>query len=570
MNERVRLPSVLEGSPAQQGSSEQAQMDAFALAGARLRARRPLRNPRLRQIASNLRAKPSEITERELQNYLDKFPQDGEALWLLAQVVMRGGRLREAAPLLVRCLEAAPDLAPARLSYARLLFHFCEFPAVQAQLEYLLERDPANPIFLELKADLLDAMGEVEGLLAIRRQLAADHPGRAECWINYGHALRASGQQDQSVAAYRKAIECRPSIGEAYWSLANLKTFRFSDEDVARMESLVERSDASPSDRIDFLFALGKAYEDRRDYARSWNHYARANAAVRIHVELDPDKTAARVAADKALFTQEFFQSRRDAGCQSKDPIFVLGRLRSGSTLVEQILCSHSSIEATGELTHVRAIVKRLEDIDAPAAGTTYPHILAKLDSSALKALGEEYLENARVHRKLGRPFFVDKNPANYFQLGMILLVFPNAKIIDARRHPAASCLSIFKQNFRDTNRRLNELGHIYREYVELMAHFDRVVPGRIHRVIYEDMVCDPEAEIRKILDYLGLPFEEGCLRFYQTPRTVRTPSSEQVRRPISKEAVDHWRNYEPWLGPLIEGLGSVFTCYPGVPEEFQ
>jgi tetratricopeptide (TPR) repeat protein len=571
MNQRVRPFSLAEGWSVQQDSPVQAELDDFALAEARLRAKRPLRHARLRQIASTLRVKPSEATEGDLRDYLAKCPQDPEAIWLLAQVILHGGRLREAAPLLVRCLEIAPDLAAARFSYAKLLFHFCQFPAVQTQLNYLLETDPANPIFLDLKADLLDAMGDVEGLLAIRRQLATEHPGRAESWIGYGNALKASGQQDQSIACYRKAIECRSSIGEAYWSLANLKTFRFSDEDIARMESILENDPgASPSDRIDLLFALGKAYEDRAQYERSWRNYAKANAAVRIHLQHDPDKTAARVAVDKALFTQEFFRSRREAGCQTNEPIFVVGRLRSGSTLVEQILCSHSCIEATGELTHIRAIVKRLEDIDAPAAGTTYPQILATLDSSVLNALGEEYLESTRVHRRLGRPFFVDKNPANYFQLGMILLVFPNAKIIDARRHPAASCLSIFKQNFRDTNRRLSELGRIYREYVELLAHFERVVPGRIHRVIYEDMVRDPETEIRKILDYLGLPFEEGCLRFHETARAVRTPSSEQVRRPISKEAVDHWRNYEPWLGPLIESLGSVFSCYPDVPQELQ
>jgi hypothetical protein len=234
------------------------------------------------------------------------------------------------------------------------------------------------------------------------------------------------------------------------------------------------------------------------------------------------------------------------------------------------MLCSHSAIEATGELAHIRALSKRLEEVDAPARGTDYPRILAELEPSALAGLGEEYLESTRVHRNLGRPFYIDKNPANYFQLGMILLVLPNAKIIDARRHPAASCLSIFKQNFQLTNLRLSELGRVYRDYVELMAHFDRVLPGRIHRVIYENMVRNPEAEVRRILDYLGLPFEDGCLRFYETERAVHTPSSEQVRRPISNEAVDHWRNYEPWLGPLIESLGSVFTSYPDVPEELR
>jgi tetratricopeptide (TPR) repeat protein len=565
MNEPIQPPTYRAGISGEAGVA-----DAFALAAARLHATRRLGSARLRRIASDIRAKAPERAEQDLREYIAEHPEDADALWLLAHVMMRLGRLREAVPLLERCAELAPDFALARFNYASLLFHFCQFPAALNELEQLLSSDHHNPIFLELKADLLDAMGNAEKLLAIRQRLASEHPDRPESWIGYGHALRASGLQDKSVAAYRKAIECRPSSGEAYWSLANLKTFRFTDGDIAAMEGLLKNPDTPSDDRINLLFALGRAYELLGVYRRSWEHYARGNAALRIHIPRDPDTTTERVAADKALFTREFFQSRSDAGCKARNPIFILGRLRSGSTLVEQILSSHSAIEAIGEITHIRALVKRLEEVDAPARGTDYPRILAELEPSALTALGDEYLENTCVHRKLGRPFFIDKNPVNYFQLGMILLILPNAKIIDARRHPAASCLSIFKQNFRGTNRRLVELGRVYREYVELVAHFDRVLPGRVHRVIYEDMVRDPEAEIRKILDYLGLPFEDGCLRFYETERSVRTPSSEQVRRPISREAVDHWRNYESWLGPLFESLGSVFTSYPDVPEDLR
>ncbi len=567
VNEPIQSSVLRAGATAPAGAT--ADGDAFVRAEARLRTRRRLRNARLRQIASSLGAEEPERVEQELREYLLKYPQDGEALWLLAQVILRANRLREAVPVLARCLELAPDLVLARFNYAKLLFHFNQFQAALDEVERLLAVDPANAKILELKANLLDFTGRGEESLPIWEQLAKENPDRPPSWVAYGNALHAGGKQAESIAAYRKAIACRPSCGEAYWGLANLKSFRFSDGDIATMEGLLKSPDLSPDDRIDVLFALGRAYELNGAYERSWDYYARGNAAARVRVDF-AHTASARVAADKALFTQEFLESRRGAGCKAPDPIFIVGRFRSGSTLLEQILCSHSAIEATGELTHIRAISKRLEEVDAPARGTGYPGILAELQPSALAALGEEYLERARIHRKLGRPFFIDKNPANCFQLGLILLILPNAKIIDARRHPAACCLSMFKQNFKLTNLRLSELGQVYRDYVELMAHFDRILPGRIHRVTYEELVGDPEAEIRKVLDYLGLPFEESCLRFHETKRTVHTPSAEQVRRPISSEGIDYWRNYEPWLGPLLESLGPVLTCYPDVPPELQ
>jgi hypothetical protein len=338
------------------------------------------------------------------------------------------------------------------------------------------------------------------------------------------------------------------------------------------MHEQLRRPDLAPGDRAGFQFALGKAYEDAGDYERSWEQYAKANAAMRIHSTYNPEAHTAAVKANTALFTPEFLRARESWGCKRNDPIFILGRPRSGSTLVEQILASHSAIEGTAELPYIGNLAKRLArrqghgvvlDTDALAA-------LAALGAAEIEALGEEYLESARLHRKTGRPFFIDKKPDNFLFTGMIHLILPNAKIIDARRHPAASCLSTFKLYSVKGRLRITELGASYRNYVELMAHFDRVLPGKIHRVIYEDMVADPESEVRKLLDYLALPFEEQCLRFYETKRTVLTPSSEQVRRPITKEAVDYWRHFEPWLGPLMKSLGSVLTEYPEVPKEFR
>jgi hypothetical protein len=317
-------------------------------------------------------------------------------------------------------------------------------------------------------------------------------------------------------------------------------------------------------------FALAKAFEDLGAYDRSFEQYAKANAATRLRIEYDPNTLSSGVAANKALFTSEFLRSRGGVGCKMRDPIFILGRPRSGSTLVEQILSSHSAIEGTAELPYITLLASRLEQRESTTYGTDYLKVLAGMEPAALTALGEEYIVDTRVHRKLDRPFFIDKKPGNFAHIGLIHLILPNAKIIDARRHPAASCLSMFKHYSSKGRIRLAELGRFYRDYVELMAHFDRVLPGRIHRVIYEDMIADPEAEVRRLLDYLDLPFEESCLRFYETKRTVLTPSSEQVRRPITGEAVDYWRNFEPWLGTLITSLGSVFTEYPSVPEELR
>jgi tetratricopeptide (TPR) repeat protein len=524
----------------------------------------------LKQIASNLRNDRIELAEKELTEHLARYPDDPDAICLMARAVGRLDRPREAESLLARCLELAPDFAAARFSYAKVLVLLNRSGAALTEVDRLLIRDSGNPLFRQLKADILYSIGEDEQSLAISEQLAAENPGRAESWVSYGNGLRAVGFREKSIGAYRKAIESCPSSGSAWWSLANMKNLRFSDADIGAMQEQLKRPDIAPDDRFNLRFSLGKAYEDLRAYDRSWEQYAKANAALRLRVDYDLDNMALRVAGNKALFTGEFLRSRSDAGCKAPDPIFILGRPRSGSTLIEQIVSSHSAIEGTAELPFVPALARRLEEREGRACGMDYPGVLGTLEPAALAALGEEYLESTRVHRKLGRPFFVDKNPANYWHVGTLHLILPNAKIIDARRHPAACCLSMFKQKFSKTNLRLSELGRIYRLYVELLAHFDHVLPGRVHRVMYEDMVANPEAEIRKLLDYLGLPFENSCLRFYETERSIRTPSSEQVRKPISGEAVDHWRNFEPWLAPLIESLGSVFTAYPSVPEELR
>ena len=370
------------------------------------------------------------------------------------------------------------DFVAGRYDYARLLLRLERYAEALAEAERLLSGDNANPLFLQLKADVLSGIGE-EGLALPIWRLTGQAPARPETWIKYGDALRTAGFREESIAAYRKAIECRPFFGRAWFSLAYLKTFRFSEADIAAMRRQLESPGVTADDRINLLFSLGKAYEDRGDYARSFDHYAKGNAARRVQIAEPGSAPPSMVAVQKTMFTEAFFRSRSGVGCKARDPIFVLGRPRSGSTLVEQILAGHPAIEGTAELQYVRNLARRLSGSDGFTFGTQYPQVLETLDPRAFATFGEEYLENARIHRKLGRPHFIDKQPANYLQVGLIHLILPNAKIIDARRHPAASCLSMFTHGYNDNNRRLSELGEIYREYVALMAHFDRVLPGR-------------------------------------------------------------------------------------------
>jgi len=384
-------------------------------------------------------------------------------------------------------------------------------------------------------------------------------------WHSYGHALRTTGQQPEAIAAYRRTIELLPSYGEAYWSLANLKTFRFSAGDIEQMQGQLRRTDLAVADRFHFHFALGKALEDAEDFDRSFEHYAEANRLRRSVIVYEADAVSERVEQTKALFTPGFLEAHRGCGAPDPDPIFIVGLPRAGSTLLEQILSSHSAVEGTMELPDIGAIARELGGRTMDNDASAYPGILATLDRDELRALGERFMESTRIQRKTAAPFFIDKNPNNWLHCGLIQLILPNAKIIDARRHPMSCCFSVFKQHFARGNRfsyDLAELGRYYRDYVDLMAHFDLVMPGRIHRAIYERVVEDTESEVRRLLDYCGLAFEEGCLRFYENERAVRTASSEQVRQPIYRDALEQWTHYQPWLGPLEVALGPALESW--------
>lgn len=525
-------------------------------------------DPELVEAAAALGAQRLDVAERLLRPILKRRPTDVAAIRMLAEVAARLGRYQDAETLLARALELAPGFAAARHNYAAVLHRHNKPLEALAEVELLLAGEPTNASYQLLKAAILGRIGEYEAAAALYEAVLADYPDQAKIWMSYGHTLKTLGRQADAVAAYRRCVALAPSFGEAWWSLANLKTVRFEDADRAAMARELARGDLAGDDRLHLHFALGKALEDAGFDAEAFAHYAQGNGLRRAELRYEADETSRHMRRSKALFTRDFFAERAGWGCAAPDPIFVVGLPRAGSTLIEQILSSHSAVEGTQELPDIISIARRLGGATGADAGA-YPGVLGELTAADARALGEEYLARAQVHRKLGRPFFIDKMPNNFAHLGLICLILPNAKIIDARRHPLGCCFSAFKQHFAQGQAftyGLEDVGRYYADYVELMTRFDAVLPGRVHRVIYEEMVADPERQVRALLAHCGLPFEDACLRFYENDRAVRTASSEQVRQPIFRDAAEHWRRFEPWLAPLKASLGPVLDSYPAAP----
>ncbi|MDB5467736.1 MAG: repeat domain protein [Phenylobacterium sp.] len=526
-------------------------------------------DPELVEAATALCDNDLPAAERRLRDFLKRHPTDVAAIRMLAEAGARLGRYDDAEALLVRCLELAPSFTAARHNYASVLYRQNKAAAAIAEVDGLLAGDPRNPGYRNLRAAALGKIGEYEQSIDTYRSVLEEFPAQPKVWMSLGHGLKTVGRQAEAVAAYRRSLELMPGLGEAWWSLANLKTVRFTSEDVAAMEAQVARADIAPEDRFHLQFALGKALEDAGDEAGSFARYAAGNALRRQTLAYDADETTDHLRRSRALFSAGFFAERAGQGDPAADPIFIVGLPRAGSTLIEQILSSHSQVEGTQELPDIIAIARRIGRESRKAGKGAYPEALAGLPADALAALGAEYLARAQVHRKLGRPFFIDKMPNNFAHIGLIQLILPTAKIIDARRHPLGCCFSGFKQHFAQGQAftyDLEDIGRYYADYVALMDHFDAVLPGRVHRLHYERMVADPEAEVRRLLDHCGLPFEAACLKFYENDRAVRTASSEQVRQPIFTDATDHWRRFEPWLGPLKASLGTVLDAYPEAP----
>ena len=516
------------------------------------------RHPELITAVKLLRAGKLGQAELMVRNLLKKHPADVSAIRVLADIGVKMGQLEDASHLFQRCLELAPDFHPARHSYAMVLLRRQQAEAALLEVEKLLLFEPGNPSYLILKASIQVRIGEHQEALVIYEQVLKDYPNQAKAQMSYGHTLKTVGRLDESIEAYRKCTRLSPEVGEAYWSLANLKTFRFSDDDIETMREQVTAEGGDANDQSHLAFALGKALEDGGQYDESFKFYRRGNAIRRIEHPHDAKINVLESVRQVRTLDPGFFEQRKDWGCQAADPIFIVGLPRAGSTLLEQILASHSQVEGTSELPDIITISRQLGAKSRANPAGKYPETLAEISADQICELGENYLETTRIQRS-NSPFFIDKMPNNFRHIGLIHLILPNSKIIDARRHPMGGCFSGFKQLFakgQTFTYGLEDIGRYYRDYVKLMDHWDAVLPGRVHRVQYEEMVTDTDQQIRALLEYCQLDFEPQCLRFYETSRAVRTPSSEQVRKPIYKEGLEQWRHFESHLGPLKDALG--------------
>lgn len=533
-----------------------------------------IKDPLLLQAANAMWRDDMPAAEQLLKQRLMQTPTDVPAIRMLAEVAMRLGREQDAEHLLERCLQLAPDFTAARFNYAVVLHRRDRSVEAIRELEQLLQSDPRNPSFRNLLAVALSRIGEYSRSREIYAELLREYPANSKVWLSYGHVLKTLGQQGECVDAYRRSIEYQPAFGEAYWSLANLKTFRFTKADLATMQAQLLNTALTENDRLQLHFALGKAYEDQADYAMSFEHYSQGNKLTSDSSDYSAHQTTERVKRMKQILTRDLFKLRASAGCRAPDPIFIVGMPRAGSTLLEQILSSHPQIEGTSELPVMISLAKELRSEAGKTEIAAYAEVLASRSAAQLQELGERYLEQARIYRKTDRPFFIDKMPNNFIHIGLIQLVLPNAKIIDARRHPLGCCFSNLKQYYargQNFSYSLENIGRYYRDYVELVAHFESVLPaGRIHRVFYERTITDTEAVVREALAYCGLEFDPQCLRFYESQRPVRTASSEQVRKPISSEGTEQWLHYEQWLEPLKRELGAVLERYPELPDSLR
>jgi tetratricopeptide (TPR) repeat protein len=499
-----------------------------------------------------------DVAERLLKQHLKEDPFDVRAIRMLAELAGRIGRMRDAEQLLRRALEIAPGFNAARANLALVLSRMGRPAEAMELLDAVFETEPETIGNLNLKAATLGRLGDFDEAIRIYEAVLERAPTQPRVWLSYGHMLKTVGKQGEGVDAYRRAIALNPALGEAWWSLANLKTVRFDQDDIEAMQSALAGVELSEEDRFHLEFALGKAMHDLGDAQEAFGHYASGNALRRKLHPFHADQLARTVDRCIELFTAEILTA--GGGSEAADPIFIVGMPRAGSTLVEQILSSHPLVEGTSELPDMPVIARELGP---------YPGSAAAMSPEQRTTSGETYLSRTSVQRRTDRPFFIDKLPNNWLFVPFIQLVLPNAKIIDARRHPLGCCMSNFRQHFargQDYTYDLRDLGRYYSDYVRLVAHVDAVLPDRIHRVIYERMVEDTETEVRSLLAHCGLEFDPACLAFYETERAVRTASSEQVRQPIYKAAKDEWQLYSAYLEPLRSTLGPVLDAYPDAP----
>jgi tetratricopeptide (TPR) repeat protein len=499
-----------------------------------------------------------EAAESLVRAWLIKHGDHTEAMRLLARIGIARKVFGDAELLLAAVLERAPNYRPARLEYAGVLVDLHKYQEARRQLDELLRGEPDSPQLRTLYAASCAGLGEHERAIELYGALLRGTPEDAAVHLSIAHALKTLGRTEEGIAAYRRAAGCRPDFGDAYWSLANLKTYHFAQEELAQIRASLDAPSTDLVDRYHLCFALAKALEDQGEFAESFHYYELGNRLKRPECTYRPEIIENNTRQQIAVGTSEFFAARRGWGAQSREPIFIVGLPRSGSTLIEQILASHSQVEGTQELPNVQQIVSTLRGRDLD--DDRYPRILANMSAADFTKLGEQYLADTRAYRS-ARPFFIDKMPNNFRHIGLIHLMLPNARIIDARREPIACCFSNFKQLFangQEFSYSIEDIARYYRTYLELMRHWERVLPGRILRMHHEDVVDDLEGSVRRVLAFCGLEFEPQCVAFHETKRSIRTASSEQVRQGLYREGLDHWRNFEPWLEPLKQALGDA------------
>jgi tetratricopeptide (TPR) repeat protein len=502
--------------------------------------------------------------ENMVRAYLLKHGNHVEGMRLLARIGIERGVLDDAEILLEAVLALAPDYRAARYDYARVLLERHKYLRTREELEKLLKLEPRNRTYLTQYATAIVGLGEHEKAVELYRELLVDSPQAADLHLSIAHSLKTLGQRQESIEAYRAAAAARPNFGDAYWSLANLKTYRFSEGEIASMRTEESSSGTPLVDRYHLCFALGKALEDQGRFEESFRYYERGNAFKRSESRYRPEIIEQNTRLQIEICRAELFSRHEGAGAQNPDPIFIVGLPRAGSTLLEQILASHSRVEGTQELADIPRLVLDLQGRDPDLEHPRYPGVLAGSSRENLRRLGEKYLSDTRVYRT-DRPYFIDKMPNNFRHIGLIHLILPNARIIDARREPMACCFSNLKQLFasgQEFTYSITDIARYYRTYLELMRHWEMVLPGRVLRVQHEEVVDDLEGNVRRILDFCGLDFEAGCVEFHKTERSIRTASSEQVRQPIFREGLDQWKNYEQWLQPLKDALGDALLGY--------
>jgi tetratricopeptide (TPR) repeat protein len=507
-------------------------------------------------------------SEKLIRAFLIRNGDHVEAMRLLARIGVAREVLDDAEVLLEAALKMAPDYIELRRDYACVLLDRHKHAEAIAQLDGLLGLDPKNIDYRTLRATAAVGLGDHEGGIHRFAAVLADtnprSPLAADLHLSIAHSLKTLGRRAESIAAYREAIDVRPNFGDAYWSLANLKTYQFSAEDLTRLEAAEAEPATALNDRYHLCFALGKAHEDRKAFELSFRFYERGNAMKRAESRYRAELLEQNTANQKRICTRDFFGERPGYGAASREPIFILGMPRAGSTLLEQILASHSQVEGTQELANVPRAVLDLQGYNPDLNNPRYPGCLVTMPPEQFRALGEKYLADTRIYRT-GKAYFIDKMPNNFRHIGLIHLMLPNAKIIDARREPMACCFGNLKQLYargQEFAYSVDDIARYYRTYLDLMEHWDAALPGRVLRVFHEDVVDDLESSVRRILAYCELPFEPNCLEFHRTERSIRTASSEQVRQPIFREGLDQWRNYEAWLGPLKEALGDALIRY--------